>query len=64
MTIIVKKDEKTLLEASVDAEKLNVQFDLEQSGYTEEGFGTDYTSFTLSKEEALALAAYITKTFS
>lgn len=64
MTMIVKKDEKTLLEASVDAEKLAVEFDLEQSGYTEEGFGTDYTSFTISKEEALALAAYITKTFS
>lgn len=64
MTMIVKKDEKTLVEASVDAEKRTVEFNLEQSGYTEEGFGTDYTSFTLSKEEALALAAYITKTFS
>lgn len=64
MTMIVKKNKTTLLEAYVDAENQNLQLDLEMSAYNSEDYGSGFKGFSLSKEEALALAVYITKTFS
>lgn len=64
--VLGKKNEDSGFIQKIEVEQVdsNISFEIEQSGWNEHGFGTDYNSFTLNKEQALALAEKIMKSFN
>lgn len=64
--ILGKKNEESgyVEKVEVYSSENSIGFEIEQTGWNEYGLGTDYNSFSLSKEQALALAEKILKTFN
>lgn len=63
--IFCKKNKESEYSEKIEVEINDglLNFEIEQSGYNEHGFGTDYSSFSLNKEQSLALAKEIMSKF-